>query len=177
MNARSRPHSLVAAATLAAALAAPATAEPGPRQPVPFRASLSITETVAFTFAPPCFAIGALTGTGIASQLGSVRAVSTDCINPIGMFDPNVPMSFHFASTGTGLVIHAKGEQIFASYSGTLQAQPSGPHAVSGHFVITGGTGRYAGAVGGGTLSGYEDISGVVVGRGAVQFNGTISFP
>jgi hypothetical protein len=61
-------------------------------------------------------------------------------------------------------------------YSGTLAPRDDRPHRIRGHFVIMGGTGRFALATGGGTLTGYEDITQVVSGRGAVVASGTISF-
>lgn len=160
--------SLIASACIV--LGGPATAA----GEVPFEATLAVREVVAFTLLPPCFAIGALTGSGIARPLGRVSAVSQDCINPLGEFDP-ASGSYHFASTGTGLVFKtADGSLLHATYSGTLSHRPGAPHEISGHFVITGGTGRYARATGGGTLSGYEDIGAVVIGVGQVVFKGTI---
>ena len=152
---------------LVALLAAGAVAKPTSS---PFKATLTLTETVLFTGAAPCFAIGSLQAVGTASLLGKVTATSSDCINPQGVTDPNSPSSFNFASTGTGsaglVFTAANGDLLFVTYSGTLTAQPAGPHQIAGHFVITGGTGRFLGATGGGSLSGYEDISQVVSGHG-----------
>jgi hypothetical protein len=157
-------------AAACACLGGPATAA----GEVPFEATLAVREVVAFTLLPPCFAVGALTGSGRATSLGPVSAVSQDCINPLGEFDPAAG-SYHFASTGTGLVFKTvDGSVVHATYSGTLSHRAGAPHEIAGHFVITGGTGRYARASGGGTLSGYEDISGVVLGVGQVVFRGTL---
>ena len=166
------------AVILAAFLTSAAVASP---QSNAFDAQLALTETIAFTGAPPCFGIGTVQAAGKASFLGKVTATSSDCINPQGTFDPgSTANSFSFSSTGSGpagLVFTAtSGELLFATYSGTLTPQPSGPHRIDGQFTITGGTGRYLGATGGGTLSGYEDISQVVSGRGVVQMVGTIVY-
>jgi hypothetical protein len=141
---------------------------------VAFEATLSVREVVAFTLLPPCFAIGALTGFGTAASLGPVTALSQDCINPIGAFDPAAG-SYHFTSTGTGLRLRTSdGSVLFATYSGTLRHRPGEPHAIKGDFVVTGGTGRFRHATGGGTLSGHEDIGALVLGVGQVVFSGRI---
>ena len=166
-----------AVSVFAALLASGAVAQPEARA---FKAKLVLTESVRFLGAPPCFAIGSVQATGSATHLGTVTAASSDCINPQGVFNPSGPTSFSFASNGTGttgLVFTASnGDLLFATYSGALAAQPSGPHRISGQFVITGGTGRFLGATGGGTLSGYEDISQVVSGHGEIEAIGTIAY-
>ncbi|MDB6000916.1 MAG: hypothetical protein JWP52_2615, partial [Rhizobacter sp.] len=131
----------------------------GPKS-VPFKATLAITESVNFVFAPPCFAIGTLTASGQASHLGRVTGSSQDCINPTGVFDPNGPNSFRFTSgvSGNGVVLtSANGDSLYLAYSGTLTAQPTGPHEIEGDFIVVGGTGRFEGAAGGGTVTGTED--------------------
>jgi hypothetical protein len=155
-------------------IAAASAAWADPVESLPFEATLSVREVVTFTLMPPCFAIGALTGSGTARPLGTVTAISQDCINPIGAFDPAAG-SYQFTSTGTGLSMKASdGSLLFATYSGTLRHRPGQAHAVSGDFVITGGTGRFRQASGGGTLSGHEDISSLVLGVGQVVFSGRI---
>lgn len=153
----------------------PAAAQTLPTKPVPFKAVFGITETVAFTLTSPCFAIGMLTGTGFATLLGQTQGVSTDCINTVGPYDPNAPMAYRFVSMAQGLVLQGQGGQLILNYSGTLTPETGAPHRMEGHFVIVGGTGRYVGAVGGGTFSGYEDIRSGTLGKGHVQFDGTVS--
>lgn len=168
----------LSALCLAATTLLACAAHAGPKDR-PFMATLQISESVGFTGAAPCFAIGLLSGTGRATHLGELRATSKDCINPKQPFDPNAANTYRFAS-GTGadaLVFTAdNGDQLFAVYSGLLTPQTGGPHAVTGHFVITGGTGRFAAASGGGTLEGTEDISRVVVGEGEISFSGRIAY-
>jgi hypothetical protein len=169
----------VRSALFSAVLATLAGAAVADSRTLPFKASLKLSESITFTGAAPCFAIGQLSGTGQASHLGKVTASSQDCINPDGVFDPNGPTSYHFVSGqgAAGLVFTgAAGDQLFASYSGALTARGRGPHGVSGHFVITGGTGRFAGAVGGGVIWGHEDISQVVLGTGQIELLGTVSY-
>lgn len=143
----------------------------------PFKAELTVTESVTLLGAAPCFAIGTVQATGTATHLGKFTAASQDCINPRGVFDPSGPNSFSFASGAAGLVfIAANGDNLFAAYSGNLTAQPTGPHHITGQFVITGGTGRFLGATGGGILTGYEDISQVVSGFGQIKAIGKIVY-
>lgn len=187
------PYSTVSALRRVAALALLSTVGSAAMagSPRPFQATLQITENVTLTYALPCFAIGTITATGTASHMGQVTAASQDCINPAGVPVLNLPMSFAFVSqstaaggsTGTtssttGLTFTAaNGDRLFVSYSGLLTAQSFGaPHAVTGAFLITGGTGRFAGASGTGTVTGYEDISQGTSGFGQVYLNGTIVY-
>jgi hypothetical protein len=145
--------------------------------PVPFKATVVFSEVVTFNLEPPCFASGALSGSGAATWMGKVTGASQDCTNPIGPFSPTA--SFQFSSVNLVLNDASSGEQLTGTYSGTLTYTPDAPHQISGNFVITGGTGRFAGATGGGTMSGYEDIGHILLGRpawGKAVFDGTILF-
>jgi hypothetical protein len=145
-------------------------------KPVPFKATLKFSESVGFTGAPPCFAIGLLESSGQATELGRFTMKSQDCINPAGAFDPNAPSAYHFTSGAGGAVFTAaNGDQLFASYSGSMTPQPGRPHTLTGNFIFTGGTGRFAGAVGGGVMWGTDDISQVVIGTGQIELLGTLS--
>lgn len=150
------------------------TAMAGPTN-VPFNASVELSETVVFTFLPPCFALGYLNASGTATHLGKVSGTAVDCINPTSAINLSAPMSYRFASTKVVLT-GATGEMLYLSYAGTLTAQPTGPHVIAGNFVITGGTGRYTSAAGGGVMSGSEDLSQIGSGKGKATFTGTISY-
>ena len=176
-------HSRLRAASYALCIAAAAFASAARAAPAdkdrPFQATLEISESVTFTGAMPCFAIGLVSGRGHGLHVGKVRATSRDCINPSGPFDPNGPTAYQFTSANgpEGLVFTAaNGDQLFATYAGTMEPRPDGPHAVKGHFVITGGTGRFAGATGGGSFEGSEDISRVVIGEGEISLLGRIRY-
>ena len=79
--------------------------------------------------------------------------------------------TFSFSSERVVLIV-ASGEQIWASYGGTLTAE--GPIGViAGGYLIIGGTGRYAGATGAGTIQGVEDMT---TGKGQIQLIGTIVY-
>jgi|SRR5688572_699002 hypothetical protein len=130
------------------------------------RATILISETIETIGAPPCVLQGNISGTGVALHLGKVTLASTDCINPL---NPEFTL-FFFASNNVALSM-ANGDQISTRYSGTLAAE--GPVGViTGTFEIIGGTGRYAGATGAGSVQGVEDMT---TGKGQIQLIGTIS--
>ncbi|HEX6705263.1 MAG TPA: hypothetical protein VF169_10935 [Albitalea sp.] len=144
-----------------------------------FNLRLRFEETIVFTGASPCFALATLTAKGSAAHLGEVSVASQDCVNVKGAFDAGAPGSNSFVFTnhlGPVRITTATGDQLFMTYSGSLSARDDGPHRIRGHFVITGGTGRFAHAVGGGTLAGHEDTIQVVFGRGVIVATGSISY-
>lgn len=158
---------------IVALVASGAMAEPKLR---PFEARLSIAETIVIAGSSPCFLVGSVTASGNASHLGQVTATSSDCINPSGSD------SFIFASSGEGptgglVFTAANGDTLYAKYIGTLTQQPSGPHLITGHFTISGGTGRFVEATGGGTLTGTEVIDFTAgTGSGEIEAIGTIAY-
>lgn len=165
-----RPFILLA---MAAAAASPAHAQQA--RPASFTARLSFTEVVLP--AQPgsgCFLVGQLSGSGSSNQLGRVTASTQDCINPRDAAATS--FSFHNNIAPTGLVFTGEsGDRLFARYSGTLTPRTGAPHRISGLFVITGGTGRYAGATGGGVVDGHEELGQPGTGRGEVSLLGVIS--
>ena len=66
----------------------------------------------------------------------------------------------------------ANGDQIFATYSGTLTIEGTFG-VITGGYQIVGGTGTFSQATGAGTVEGVEDLS---TGKGQVQLTGTISY-
>jgi hypothetical protein len=107
---------------------------------------------------------GTLAGIGESPQLGRVVFMGSDCITP-------APPLYNF--NGRFIVTNLAGEQIYANYSGQFVPTGEGTkHAFSGAtFQITGGTGKYAKATGGGTLTGAEDI---VTGNGNLKLSGQV---
>jgi hypothetical protein len=110
---------------------------------------------------------GNLVGHGDSALLGRVAFAASDCITP-------VPPLYNF-SMGRFIVLAPSGEQIFANYSGQFVPTGEGSKYVfsGATFQVTGGTGQYVRATGGGTITGGEDI---VTGSGNVQLSGQISY-
>ncbi|MFC4932808.1 hypothetical protein [Massilia sp. GCM10023247] len=111
---------------------------------------------------------GTISGRGESKLMGGkVVFIGTDCITPVG------PL-FNF-SDGKFIVLTTSGDQIFANYSG--QFVPTGEGArynFSGAtFQVTGGTGKFARASGGGTFTGGEDM---VTGAGDIKLVGKVLY-
>lgn len=133
----------------------------------PLQISGVLQEQVGPTPRCPTLFGGAITGHGASELLGRVVFLATDCITP-------VPPLFNF-SQGRMIIMTMTGEQIFASYSGQFVPTGDGAKYVfsGATFQVTGGSGQYAKATGGGTLSGGEDMA---TGAGTVQLTGQITY-
>jgi hypothetical protein len=110
---------------------------------------------------------GTIVGNGNSALMGRVVFIATDCITPAG------PL-FTF-SDGRFIITTTSGDQVYATYSGQFVPTGEGTKYVFSNatFQITGGTGQYARASGGGTMTGDEDI---VTGQGTVQLSGQIQY-
>jgi hypothetical protein len=110
---------------------------------------------------------GTILGSGDSAMLGKVVFIATDCITPNG--------SLYTFSDGRFIITTASGEQVYASYSGQFVPSGVGTQYVfsNASFQITGGTGRYYKASGGGSLTGGEDMS---TGQGTVKLSGQILY-
>jgi hypothetical protein len=107
----------------------------------------------------------ALVGTGHATHMGRFTETQTHCVNPTtGEFS-----SGQFTTTG------ANGDAIFGTYSGHVVPTTATTGAIYGVFVITGGTGRFVGATGGGGATGTLDF--VTGEANDLLLKGTISRP
>ena len=155
----------------AAVASLPAWAE---TRQVPFKASVVTQEIINpfapdFTRCPGSGLVGTTTGQGTASHMGSVTLLATDC--PLTQDGVNF-----FFSDGRLTLTAANGDKLTASYSGSLLPVPGASppvHAINGTFSVTGGSGRFAGARGGGSLQGSEDI---VTLKGRYEVKGMLSF-
>jgi hypothetical protein len=129
------------------ALAVPMYAAAGDQ--VPFKAS----EAGTFQVLGPCGTGGIVidvTGTGHATELGNYTAHYRECLLP----------ATGTVTAGSFTLTAANGDMVFGTYGG--QAAPTGnPNvlAFEDPGVITGGTGRFAGASGSVTQSGLADLA------------------
>jgi hypothetical protein len=110
---------------------------------------------------------GTITGHGADPAVGRVAFIGTDCITPSGSL-------FNFTD-GRITIVTQTGELIFANYSGQFVPTGEGTKFVFNNatFQITGGTGRYFRASGGGGFTGGEDMAS---GAGTIKLNGKISY-
>ena len=110
---------------------------------------------------------GTIIGRGEGAVTGPVAFVANDCIT-------QGAASFTF-SAGKMIIIAVAGDQIFADYSGQFVPTGEGTKYVfnGATFQVTGGTGKFFKATGGGTLTGGEDMS---TGAGTIKLAGTISY-
>lgn len=108
---------------------------------------------------------GTTTGAGVSSLLGAVSLEANDCITPAAT-------SFSFV--GEMVFTVWGGDELFADYSGsfTPTAYPSIFSLTDSIFKITGGTGNFSGATGGGTLQGIQNIAN---GIGLIQLTGQVA--
>jgi len=109
---------------------------------------------------------GTIIGHGTSAQVGPVAFLGTDCITPSGSL-------FNF-SEGRITIIMGTAEQIFANYSGQFVPTGEGTKFTFNNatFQITGGTGRYKHASGGGSFTGGEDMA---TGAGTIKLKGQIT--
>ena len=108
---------------------------------------------------------GTILGFGSSPLLGKVTFISSDCITPNGS-------SFTF-SNGKLVITTLNGDLVFANYSGQFVPTGEGTKFVFSNatFQITGGTGSYFKASGGGNLTGGEDMA---TGQGTLQLSGRV---
>ena len=110
---------------------------------------------------------GTLAGHGASADGANVAFVGGDCFSQSGY-------TFTF-SNGKFIILTVEGDQIFANYAGQFIPTGEGTKFVmnGGTFQITGGSGKYWGAIGGGTLAGTEDLA---TGAGTLQLSGKVTY-
>ncbi|SEN86073.1 hypothetical protein SAMN05428959_103464 [Duganella sp. CF517] len=126
-----------------------------------------LTETPGPSLRCPSKFGGVIIGRGEGALTGPVAFISSDCITQNG------PL-FTF-SAGKLIVLTVAGDQIFADYSGQFVPTGVGSNFVfsGATFQVTGGTGKFSRASGGGNMTGSEDIS---TGQGTMKLSGRINF-
>ncbi len=110
---------------------------------------------------------GNLAGFGDSTQLGRVAYLGSDCITPSGNL-------FNFTD-GRFMIVTTSGEQIYFKYSGQFVPTGEGANYVfsGATFNVTGGTGRYFKATGGGTFNGGSNM---LTGSGTLRIDGQITY-
>ncbi|MDB5959039.1 MAG: hypothetical protein JWP59_333 [Massilia sp.] len=153
-----------AAAVLAAAAIGASAA---PTATKPFKLNGAFQETPGPSPRCPSQFGGTIVGFGDSAVTGKVVFLSSDCITPNGAV-------YNF-SDGKFVILTTNGEQIFANYSGQFVPTGEGTNYVfnGATYQITGGTGKFKKASGGGTLTGGEDMA---TGQGTLQLNGQITY-
>jgi len=135
---------------------------------VPFRAAISET----FTINPACFPArlcGDIIGSGQASHLGKITESATIVSylsTPLG--------GGCFPETRTTTLTAANGDELTLVAAGTNCATSPTTVVASDAYTVTGGTGRFAGASGGGTVSATVDLA---TSTAVVTLSGTLSAP
>ncbi|SFD59572.1 hypothetical protein [Massilia yuzhufengensis] len=110
---------------------------------------------------------GTIVGHGDSALVGKVAFIGSDCITPSGVL-------YNF-SNGRIIIMTQTGEQIYANYSGQFVPTGEGTKFVFSNatFQITGGTGKYFRATGGGGFTGGEDMA---TGAGTIKLTGRVTY-
>jgi hypothetical protein len=110
---------------------------------------------------------GTIVGYGDSELVGKVAFIGSDCITPSGVL-------YNF-NDGRLIILTQAGEQIHANYSGQFVPTGEGAKFVfnNASFQITGGTGKYFRATGGGSFTGAEDMA---TGAGTIKLSGQITY-
>jgi hypothetical protein len=143
----------------------------GPKD-APFRATLTIQETIAEDTSCPSGLGGTLSGSGTATHLGAVTMSAPHCATPTDRGSVAI-------SRGVITFTAANGDVLTADFMGTSSPFPDDlqTNTFVGSFLITGGTGRFASAEGDGLLSGA--FSGSLLTRlftGAMAAEGRLGY-
>ena len=127
-----------------------------------FQNGVSAKHTVPFegkyTFS---FGAAGVSGKGIGSHIGTFTLVEQNN-------DEGFPVI-----TGAATFTAANGDQIFANHTGLVQLLGGVMADVDSEFTITGGTGRFIGAIGSFESHGPANLA---LGTGSSEFEGTISY-
>jgi hypothetical protein len=130
---------------------------------VPFKVTFNATSTAADVPRCPVLTVE-VHGTGHATHLGRLTVDQSNCAAPLGTT---------FAITdGEFTLTAANGDQVVGAYFGELVPLAPPLFSIDGAFTITGGTGRFTGATGGGDVSGVQNFA---TGEATISLVGTVS--
>ncbi len=105
-----------------------------------------------------------ISGSGTITPFGAATNAQSQCINPV---------DFSFTNGQYTNTLTATGETFFGTYTGNfLPTADPVIFNIDGLFAITGGTGMFTGATGGGTASGTQNV---VTGGFVLLLNGSIT--
>ena len=153
------------AAVAAVLLAAPHLATAGTT--TPFTAEITAQASFAETPVPGVLSLTG-TGGGHASHLGRVTLSTTETLDFVT--SPGTLVS----RDGRMVMVAANGDELHWSYEGTgALPDEEGISEFTGTFVITGGTGRFSEATGGGT---FQGTGSTATGVATVSYSGAIAY-
>jgi hypothetical protein len=134
---------------------------------LPFKGSYS----GAVQFTGPSTAL--FTGSGISSHLG--RGANEGNVTITGFItDPNIGCVGGIVNTNVEVLTAANGDSLTVTSHDVGCPIGPGLYHGTGDWTVTGGTGRFSGATGQGTLDGTNNLN---QGRFSIQLTGTISAP
>jgi hypothetical protein len=131
--------------------------------PLPFRATFSgtaqLTSPTSASFA----------GNGSATHLGRVTTVGNAVVT--GLTNTICPAGFANTNVNTETLTAANGDTL--TIASDDEGCPTGPgqYHGTGHWTVTGGTGRFSGATGDGSFDGHSDFG---AGTFAIDLTGTL---
>lgn len=130
-----------------------------------FSVSGVFQELVGVSLRCPTKIGGTMTGYGDSQLFGRVVFLGGDCVTP--------GATLNTFADGRFILTTLTGELLFANYSGqaVLNSDGSQYTFTGGTFQITGGTGRYKDATGGGSMDGTENAKNL---QGQLQLRGRI---
>jgi hypothetical protein len=134
------------AALLVAAVLGASTLRAG--DAVPLKATVVMTDSTFLPGIPPVMGTVLSSGEGTSSHLGKLTTTGTMTLTWVG------PAIW---AQGSAVTVAANGDKLYNTISGWSTA----PGQLAGTFVITGGTGRFQGATGSGTVNSWMDADGV----------------
>jgi hypothetical protein len=150
-------------------LARPGTAQQPPQDLVLFKAAMAGASKGFVVAVSPPIVLSEDSCSGQSELLGpfTYQGSSVDHLGVDGR-----PL---YASDGVGVMSAATGDALFITFVALLRPPtPQGVTPLEGAFKITGGRGRFVGAVGSGVITGAGDP---VRGTGEFRFDGLISRP
>jgi hypothetical protein len=127
----------------------PAQAQELPKGRVPFKATVR-TDFKLLDVTGTGFASNWATGTGEAAPLGQITLVFSGEAH--WDFDPGAGVDQFLFGRGVGSFTAANGDAIYVRTANFGSSYPGGIAVVPGSWLVTGGSGRFAGARGSGTL-------------------------